>query len=140
MIEIKETKPTLEEFKELRDNADWNIKDKGISDERAEKSLQASPYCVCAYNDNKIIGMVRITGDLEMYGYIQDTIVHSDYRGHGIGTKLMSTLLQKVHYLEGYLLGVCPSKSSVEFYSKFGFIKRPEQPNGFMYLVVKSNA
>jgi len=132
-------KPTLEEFKILREAVDWDLEEKGIDDERVMNSLKASPYGVCVYDKQDygrhkyLIGMVRVSGDDGMYGYIQDTIVLKDYQRKGIGTKMMELLLDQVNDLDGYLLGTCPSKVSVEFYSSFGFKKR-EGTNPFMYL------
>lgn len=131
-----EKKPTLVEFKQLRDAVDWNLKERGISDQMAQESLDASPYCVCAYDKDKIIGMVRLSGDQGMYGYIQDTIVFPGYQGKGVGKKMIQIILKNLQHKKGYLLGTCPSKASVEFYSSFGFKKRPENPNGFMYIEI----
>ena len=131
-----EKRPTLEEFKQLRDSVDWNLEERCISDDRAQKSLDSSPFCVCAYDGPKIIGMVRISGDSEMYGYIQDTIVAPGYQGRGVGKNMMKLILKNIQHKKGYLLGTCPSKVSVEFYSSFGFKKRPENPNGFMYMEI----
>jgi len=137
-MEIKyvEKKPTLAEYKQMRDCVDWNLAEKGISDSMAQESLDASPYCVCAYEGDKIIGMVRMSGDKGMYGYIQDTIVMPGYQGKGVGKKLMQIILKNINDKKGYLLGTCPSKVAVEFYSSFGFKKRPENPNGFMYMEI----
>jgi|SRR3989344_8314720 len=137
MIRYLEKSPPLIEYKHLRDMVGWNLTGKGITDERIQQSLNTSPYSVCAYYDDVIIGMVRLSGDLAMYGYIQDTIVLPSYQGRGVGRILVQKVLDKVKPLKGYLLGVCPSKVSVDFYSKFGFIKRPENPNGFMSLEIK---
>lgn len=130
-------KPNIDEFNLLRDAVEWNIEEKGISNERAQESLNAAPFCVTAWDGDKIIGMVRMSGDTGMYGYIQDTIVLPEYQGKGVGKKMMDLILSKVKDKKGYLLGVCPSKVSVEFYSSFGFIKRPENPNGFMFIELK---
>jgi len=132
MIEYKEKTPSLEEFKKLRKEVNWGLEDKLISDERAEDSLKKSPLCICAYNKDKIVGMIRLAGDLSMYGYIQDFIVLPEYQGRGIGKRLLEELLKKIGNKKNYLLGVCPSKVSVNLYEKFGFKKRPENPNGFM--------
>lgn len=131
-IIIKVHKPSLEEYKFLRDSVDWNLEEKEITDKRAKNSLNKSPLCVCAYDGNKIVGMVRVSGDLSMYGYIQDTIVLSEYQGKGVGSNLMKRVFEEIKDKPGYLLGVCPSKVSVDFYKSFGFKKRPENPNGFM--------
>lgn len=137
-MEIKyiEKKPTLAEYKQMRDCVDWNLAERGISDAMAQKSLDAAPYCVCAYDGNKIIGMVRMSGDQGMYGYIQDTIVMPGYQGKGVGKKLMQIILKNIQNKKGYLLGTCPSKVAVEFYASFGFKKRPENPNGFMFMEI----
>ena len=137
MIEYKIKKPSLDEFHKLRDSVDWNLKERGISDERAQESLDKAPFCICAYDEDEIIGMVRLSGDSGMYGYIQDTIVLPKYQGRNIGTEMMNRLMDFAMARPGYLLGVCPSKVSVKFYESFGFKKRPENPNGFMYVEVK---
>lgn len=136
-IIYKIKKPSLEEFHKLRNAVDWNLRVRGISDERAQESLDKAPFCVCAYDEREIIGMVRLSGDSGMYGYIQDTIVLPEYQGKGVGSKMMEKVMGFVRTKKGYLLGVCPSKVSVEFYEKFGFKKRPENPNGFMSLEIK---
>ena len=132
MIKYLIKKPSLDEYKTLRNSVDWNLDTKGISDQRAEDSLNKSPLIICAYDNQNLIGMVRLVGDLSMYGYIQDTIVLPAYQGRGIGKNLLKILFDILKNKKGYLLGVCPSKISVNFYKSFGFKKRPENPNGFM--------
>jgi ribosomal protein S18 acetylase RimI-like enzyme len=132
MIQFLLKKPSLEEYKKLRDCVDWNLESKGVDEERALDSLEKCPLCACAYDEKEIVGMVRLAGDLGMYGYIQDTIVRPEYQGQGIGKKLLQMIFDVLKDKKGYLLGVCPSKVSVQFYEKFGFKKRPEDPNGFM--------
>ena len=136
MIRYKIIKPTLEQYKFLRDSADWNLEQKGISDERASRSLDSSPLCICTYDGDNIVGMVRLSGDLEMYGYIQDTIVLPDYQRKGIGKGMIQFIFDELKDKKGFLLGLCPSKTSVDFYERLGFIKRPEDPNGFMYMEI----
>ena len=137
MITYLIKKPTLREYKTLRNVVDWNLEEKGITNKRAKESLKKSPICVCAYDGRKIVGMIRLSGDLSMYGYIQDTIVSPEYQGKEIGFNLLNKILENIKGKKGYLLGVCPSKISVNFYEKVGFIKRPEEPNGFMSLEIK---
>jgi len=136
MITYKIKKPTVKEYLLLRNSVNWNLKEKGISEERAYESLKKCPLCVCAYDKKSVVGMIRLSGDLEMYGYIQDTIILPNYQGKGIGSSLLKKVFEKIKNKPGYLLGVCPSKVSVEFYEKFGFKKRPENPNGFMSIEI----
>ena len=136
-------KPTVKEFNFLRLKSGWSLKDKNISSKRAKDSLNSSPYCICAYDKKKIIGMIRLSGDKSMYGYIQDTMVLPDYQYKGVGTNLLRLLLSKLINKEGYLIGLCPSKVSFKLYSKFGFkFRGKKEDNGplpFMYLEIKKD-
>lgn len=138
MIVYSNYKPMVHQYQALRAAIGWSLE--GISQERIQESLNASPYCITAWEDKefgKLVGMVRISGDRGMYGYIQDTMVLPEYQHQGIGKEMMRRLLDNIRDNKGYLLGVCPSKVSVEFYRSFGFINRPEKPNGFMYTEIK---
>src|SRR5688572_24244422 len=126
-ILFREELPSVADFKKLRSviaertgRNGWKVEENGINDERVMDSLKKSAYCVCAYDGNNIVGMIRVSGDLSMYGYLQDTIVLPEYQGREIGSKLMKMVLRKLEGLNGYLLGVCPSPEAVNFYSKFG--------------------
>lgn len=138
-----EDRPSYEDYKFLRESVNWSLDKIGMV--RATSSLMRSPLIISAWDtdnpysgddllDCSIVGMVRLSGDLEMYANIQDTIVIPNYQRKGIGKAMMNLLIDQVKDLEGYLLGVCPSKDSVKFYRNFGFINRPENPNGYMYI------
>ena len=130
-----EDRPSYKDYKFLRESVNWSLDKIGMV--RVISSLMRSPLIISAwYTDNlsSIVGMFRLSGDLEMYANIQDTIVIPDYQRKGVGKAMMNLLMDQVKDLEGYLLGVCPSKDSVKFYRNFGFINRPEDPNGYMYI------
>ncbi len=131
-FEIHERLPSVIEFMKLRAAVSWRIP----TNQDVRESLLCSPYCVSAYHLDEIVGMVRITGDKTMYGYVQDFMVIPEYQGRGVGTKMLELLLSKIDK-NGYLIGVCPSKGSTKIYQSFGFEKRPESPNGFMSKVVQ---
>ncbi len=132
-FEIYEKTPSVNDFKKLRKEVGWKL----LTDKSLKESLDYSPYCVSVYHLNKISGMVRITGDKTMYGYVQDFIVLPKYQKLGIGKKMLEILLKNVKD-DAYLVGVCPSECSVDILTHFGFKKRPEEPNGFMYMEIKN--
>lgn len=72
-------------------------------------------------NSGKAIGMGRIISDGVSDAYIQDLVVLPEYRGYGIGKKLVDTLLQ--HCLSKRLLwiGLIAEPNQDEFYSNLGF-------------------
>lgn len=72
-------------------------------------------------DSGKAIGMGRIISDGVSDAYIQDLVVLPEYRGWGIGKKLVNTLLQ--HCLSKGLLwiGLIAEPEQDEFYSSLGF-------------------
>jgi GNAT superfamily N-acetyltransferase len=72
-------------------------------------------------NSGKAIGMGRIISDGVSDAYIQDLVILENYRGQGIGKKLVNTLLQ--HCLSNGLLwiGLIAEPGQDEFYLPLGF-------------------
>ena len=136
-IEYRNQAPMTREYIELRKEVGWSLEERGITWDRAQRSLNKSAYHVTVYDTGldpeKLIGMVRMCGDGEMYAIIQDLIVLPEYQGKGIRQELMKRLLKNVENKTGLLIGVCPSKVAIDFYSGFGFVKLSKKPNGYMY-------
>lgn len=55
-------------------------------------AVSKSIACVQALQDDTIVGCGRLVGDIGMYVYVQDLIVHSDFQGQGIGNAMLSEL------------------------------------------------
>ncbi len=67
------------------------------------------------------VGMGRVISDGVSDGYIQDLVVLSGYRGRGIGSKLVSTLVE--HCTDANLgwIGLIAEPGTDEFYTPLGF-------------------
>jgi ribosomal protein S18 acetylase RimI-like enzyme len=67
------------------------------------------------------VGMGRVISDGVSDGYIQDLIVLPEYRGKGIGRRIVSALLEecKAHGLEW--IGLVAEPGSEKFYIPLGF-------------------
>ncbi len=75
---------------------------------------------VCAYDKDKLVGIVRSMDDGFWSSNIDCLLIHKDYQNRGIGTKLIQILLQKLSNVE--YMNVCPDeKKNINFYKKFGF-------------------
>ena len=85
-------------------------------------------YCIVADNDGNVIGAVwtRIMND---YGHVDDATpsfaisLYKEFRGRGIGTKLMKEML-KLLRMQGYKkasLAVQKANYAVRMYEKVGF-------------------
>ena len=129
-IEYIQKKPTAEEYNLLVDSVGWGTWDENIINEALKNTL----FAVCAYDNDKIIGMGRIIGDKTIFLHIQSLVVHPDYQGYKVGTNIMNKLLNKVEEykkinpnLRTYLGA---AKGKEEFYEKFGFVRRPNDELG----------
>ncbi|TGC09026.1 GNAT family N-acetyltransferase [Methanolobus halotolerans] len=120
---IEEKLPSIEEYIHLRKSVDWPYPNKTA----IEKSLTNSNYCVCAIENDRIIGMSRIVGDDSFIFFIADVIVLPEYQKQGIGKTLMertmSYLRENVQEYS-YITLMC-AKGMESFYEKFGFFRRP---------------
>jgi len=45
------------------------------------------------YEKEKQIGVARVVSDYTIFAYLLDVFIHEDYRGHGLGTWLIETIL-----------------------------------------------
>ncbi len=130
MIELTTEKLSAEEFNFLTDSVGWGMREISVVEEALDNTL----YSVCAREDGKLLGYARLIGDKTIFLYVQDVMVHPDYQGQGIGTKLMEALMEKIgEYkrespdLRAYLGA---SKGRESFYKRFGFLTRSEADLG----------
>ncbi len=85
-------------------------------------------FCFVAEVDGRIIGAVWVR-DMQDYGHIGDGIpsfaisLYKEYRGYGIGTELMKTMLEELKF-KGYekaSLAVQKANYAVKMYQQLGF-------------------
>lgn len=82
------TAPSVEDFADLRAQVGWGETDLSL----AQISLDNSLLHLTAYQDERLIGMVRVIGDGALFFYIQDLIIVPDMQGTGLGKMLMMNL------------------------------------------------
>ena len=70
--------------------------------------------------NDRLIGLIRAFDDGEMVAFVHYLLVHPDYQGHGIASKLLSLLKEK--YKDYLFFNIMPDdKKNVAFYEKHGF-------------------
>ena len=76
--------------------------------------------------------MGRIVGDGFVQLFIADVIVHADWCGLGIGTKIVQLLMNGIRELDadGRFVGLFAAHGKEKFYEQFGFIARPNKVYG----------
>ncbi|MDN7023502.1 GNAT family N-acetyltransferase [Methanoculleus sp. FWC-SCC1] len=70
---------------------------------------------------DRAVGMGRIISDGVSDGYIQDLVVLPEYRGRGIGSKVVSTLLNECTAAGLGWIGLIAEPGTDEFYLPLGF-------------------
>ncbi len=78
------------ELIELYKSVGWTADVNNIDNLR--KGMKKS-YVIAAYEDKKLIGLVRALSDYSTVVYVQDLLVASDYQGRRVGKSLMNHLL-----------------------------------------------
>lgn len=74
-----------------------------------------------AYENEKLIGIIRVVGDGYSIVFIQDLLVYPEYQRQGIGTALLKQILQNYkHVYQKHLLTENTEKT-IQFYQSLGF-------------------
>lgn len=72
-------------------------------------------------NSKKAIGMGRILSDGVSDAYLQDIVIHSDYRGNGFGKKLIDFLIDYCKSKKISWIALIAEPNQDSFYRSIGF-------------------
>ncbi|MCP4755015.1 MAG: GNAT family N-acetyltransferase [Proteobacteria bacterium] len=93
----------------------------GIRDPEKQRRACENSYAVCfAFDNEKLVGMVRAVSDGEYQAAIYDMVVLPEYQGKGIGKMLMDNIEKRLP-VSTSILFAAPGKES--FYQKCGYRK-----------------
>lgn len=125
---IERRAPTAKQWMELRKSVGWATFD----EEAAEKSLAATNFCVSAFEGGELIGMARVLGDGIICFYVGNVMVRPDRQREGIGREIMDEIMLYLdeHAAKGAIASLLSIKGKEEFYTQFGFEKRPDDRQG----------
>lgn len=121
--------PTLQEFKDLRNDAGWKMP----PDSAIQQGLNNTVCGVCADSpDKRTIGMGRIVGDGGIQLFITDIIVHKEWQNQGIGNAIMNSLMKYIEeeVPQYVFVGLFSALNRHTFYEKYGFFTRPNEKFG----------
>ena len=76
---------------------------------------------LAAYEDGKLIGIVRCVGDGETIVWIQDVLVHPAYRRRGVGSALIRAVLVRYPKVRQIELATDDTPETTAFYNSLGF-------------------
>lgn len=129
MIELREQLPDKDEYFLLFNTTGWN-KDYKASVDDLERANRNSWLVVSAYDGSKLVGFGRVVTDFVLHAMIFDMIVLPDYQGRGIGTKILSRLVNKCLRHDIRDIQLFCAKGQKTFYEKNGFEIRADDAPG----------
>lgn len=88
------------------------------------KSIETS-LCFGVYHDDRQIGFARVITDWATTYWLCDVFIDEEYRGRGIGKKLVETILNYEN-LKG-LSGFLGTADAHGLYEQFGFVRDAER-------------
>ncbi len=118
MIEyIEEKKFTVKQVQELFLSIGWVS---GQYPTRLHKALMNSSTVISAWDNDKLVGLIRVLDDSELVAYMHYVLVHPDYQGQGIARNMVELVKEK--YKDYLYIEVMPEeRKNAAFYEKHGF-------------------
>lgn len=120
-IKIKEDIiPGIEEIMNLYEDVEWHAYTKDKI--RLKNAIDHSLKLLTAWDNDKLVGLIRLVGDKHTIIYIQDILVLKEYQGKGIGSKLLNLILEKYKSIRQIVLMTDNTKETISFYKKNGMV------------------
>jgi len=102
-------------LRELYEHVGWS---RPANEEKLREVLEAGP-AVGEWDDERLVGFVRALSDGHLAAYVEDVMVHHDYRRGGVGERIMSRLLTEIKHSANVSL-YC-RRPVARFYERNGF-------------------
>lgn len=113
---------SVEQLYELYDSVGWTTYTKDILG--LQKGLAHSGLVISAWEDEKLLGLIRTLTDGQTIAYIQDILVRPDYHKQGVGSQLMRQMLAKLTGIRQIVLMTDAGEENAplyDWYRSFGF-------------------
>lgn len=124
-MEIKDYSPYRpREILAMYENAGWSNYTR--APEMLRRAYENSLCALGAYEDGRLVGIIRAVGDGASVVFIQDLLVLSEYRRRGVGTALVRALAERYPEVYQFELLSDDTEGNAAFYSSLGFSRAKE--------------
>lgn len=107
-------------LKALYENAEWTGYTNDL--EKLVRAVKNSSRVISAWEDGKLVALIRTVSDGETIVFIQDILVLKAYKRKGIGKKLIEIILEESKDIRQIiLLTDTQDKTSTSFYRSLSF-------------------
>lgn len=136
-IKIKEDIiPGIEQIMNLYEDVEWYAYTKDRI--RLKNAIDNLVKVITAWDNDKLVGLIRIVGDNHTIIYIQDILVLEEYQGQGIGSNLLNLTLEKYKSIRQIVLMTDNTKETISFHKKNGMVDTADY-NGVAFVKYKLN-
>ncbi len=118
----------------LANHSYWSA---GIPFPVVAKSIENS-LCFGVYDRGKQVGFARVVTDFATIAYVGDVFILENYRGKGLGKKLIKTVMNHPE-LQGFRLWLLGTKDAHDLYKKYGFQKVTDTQFVDRFMVIRNS-
>ena len=111
--------PDAQEIKALYDDANWSVYTENM--DRLMAGIKNSLLVISAWDDDRLVALIRIVGDGATIVFMQDLIVLKSYKRKGIGTHLVNLVCDEYESVWQKVLLTDDTVETRGFYESLGF-------------------
>ena len=108
-----------EQLEKLYNDAEWYAYTNDL--ELLQQAINESLFVLTAWEDDNLVGLIRVVGDGLTIIYIQDILVLKEYQNQGIATEILQHVLNKYDDVRQKVLITDEAPNVRHFYEKNGF-------------------
>ena len=124
-MEIREyTNYSAEEICRLYSEVGWTAYTKNM--QALEQGYRNSLLVLAAYENDDLLGIIRVVGDGFTVVFVQDLLVFPEKQRQGVGTALLKAVLDRYHDVRQIQLTTDQNPRTTAFYKSMGFTELSE--------------
>ena len=124
-MEIREyTNYSAEEICRLYSEVGWTAYTKNM--QALEQGYRNSLLVLAAYENDDLLGIIRVVGDGFTVVFVQDLLVFPEKQRQGVGTALLKAVLDRYHDVRQIQLTTDQNPRTIAFYKSIGFTELSE--------------
>lgn len=108
-----------ERLESLYNDAEWYAYTNDL--DLLQQAIEQSLYVLTAWEEDTLVGLIRVVGDGLTIIYIQDILVLKEYQNQGIATEMLQHVLTKYDNVRQKVLLTDEAPDVRHFYEKNGF-------------------
>ncbi|MDE7326354.1 MAG: GNAT family N-acetyltransferase [Lachnospiraceae bacterium] len=90
------------------------------------EGFQNSLLTLAAYEEGKLLGIIRTVGDGNTIVFIQDILVFPEYQRKGVGSRLVTSVMERFSHVRQIELATDNTPQTIAFYKALGFTEMSE--------------